>query len=57
MSAQSDLREPVAVSLTLADWAEVIAAMGDSPHCTIETKARVNQTIFSTVQRTERTLS
>lgn len=56
MNQLMDLRERVTVSLTIDDWAEVVAAMGTS-RCSIETKERVNSTIFDCAKATKRTLS
>jgi hypothetical protein len=51
-----DLKERVTVSLSVDDWAEVVAAVGMSG-CSIETKERVNSTIFDCAKKTKRTLS
>jgi hypothetical protein len=56
MNQPQDLYEKVTVSLSVEDWAEIVAALGTST-CSIETKVRVNSAIFDCAKTTERTLS
>jgi hypothetical protein len=56
MNQLLDLREKVTVSLSIDDWAEVVAAVGMSG-CSFHTKERVNAAIFDSAKGTKRTLS
>jgi hypothetical protein len=56
MNQLLDLREKVTVSLSIDDWAEVVAAVGTSG-CSFHTKERVNAAIFDSAKGTKRTLS
>jgi hypothetical protein len=51
-----DKKEPVNVTLCIEDWAVVINALSLAA-VPIETKSRINTTIFECARDTERTLS
>jgi hypothetical protein len=54
MSYELDKQEPVCVTLTVGEWAKVVAAVGSSP-LDLYVKQYLNERIFDCVQRTERT--
>lgn len=56
MPQKTDTQEPVSVTLTLEDWAQVVIALGNS-QCKTATKARITTVIFTSAEKTERILS
>lgn len=56
MDNPSDLCQTVTVSLPLSSWANVVAAVGQSP-LPLEEKSAINACIFQSAQDAKRALS
>lgn len=53
---ESDKKEQVCVTMSVDEWAHVAVAIGHSP-LDLFIKSKLNETIFTCVERTARTLS